>query len=434
MALLVGGFGCTDDAKEGAMGDPPAEVLDCSALPDFADCLEEAAAGLCVLGVCQPLSPCPASGCGDPGPHFPLSDTNLRVCVGPSEPGVDGTIPCPGVPGEPACATTDYCGQDAQYGWDAAQGDGARFSVTPSDTDEALVTDSVTGLVWQQCAGGQTGAGCAGEATLESWYDGVAHCEASTWGGVDDWTLPNSFELQSIVDYSTTSPAFDRSVFVNAPSTFLDDTDQWWIECIWSASDYARDPTVAWVLMSNNGDFSEGSGREYHLNDKAIDGWPGCYTRCVRQSARPTWRRMQRVVTEAGEPVVADMVTKHLWQGCSAGQTGRDCAQAAHMIDWKSALAYCEGLTWAGYDDWRLPNIKTLRSIVDDRRESPAIDPVAFPNTPHYGPDLTDNIGHYWSSTGRAYNNFALYVDFGVGFSHFYIQPEPRHVRCVRGG
>jgi hypothetical protein len=121
-----------------------------------------------------------------------------------------------------------------------------------------------------------------------------------------------------------------------------------------------------------------------------------------------------------------------VWQGCSNGQTGNDCTPQAGMLDWYESLAYCEGLSWGGFEDWRLPNVKELRSIVDESRDSPAIDASVFPNTPYYGPITDDNAGQYWSSTARSYNSFALYVEFGTGFSHFYEQPELRHVRCVR--
>ena len=103
------------------------------------------------------------------------------------------------------------------------------------------------------------------------------------------------------------------------------------------------------------------------------------------------------------------------------------------MISWKSSLAHCEGLTWGGKDDWRLPNVKELRSLVDTGKRSPAIDATMFPNTPYYGAGMTSqNAGQYWSSTARSYNDFALYVDFRSGFSHFYKQTEGRHVRCTR--
>ena len=224
------------------------------------------------------------------------------------------------------------------------------------------------------------------------------------------------------------------TAFVNAPSRFQDDYDQWWIECVWSSSSYARDSSVAWVLMANSGDVAEGSGTTYHLNDKAADTWPGCYARCVRPGpAAPTTERFVRVEPVAGEPIVAGMGTRLVWQGCSEGQTGSQCDGAAAMLDWRSSLATCEQSTWGGRDDWRLPNIKELRSLADLERESPAIDPAAFPHTPFYGVETNDNnAGQFWSATGRSYNDFALYADFGTGFTHFFEQPEGRHVRCVR--
>ena len=49
--------------------------------------------------------------------------------------------------------------------------------------------------------------------------------------------------------------------------------------------------------------------------------------------------------------------------------------------NWEDALDYAETLSFAGYDDWRLPNAKELQSILDytrspDTTSSPAIDPV----------------------------------------------------------
>jgi hypothetical protein len=77
--------------------------------------------------------------------------------------------------------------------------------------------------------------------------------------------------------------------------------------------------------------------------------------------------------------------------------------------------------------------LRELRSLADLERESPAIDPAAFPHTPFYGIETNDNnAGQFWSATGRSYNDFALYAEFGTGFTHFFEQPEGRHVRCVR--
>ena len=135
----------------------------------------------------------------------------------------------------------------------------------------------------------------------------------------------------------------------------------------------------------------------------------------------------------SGEPRVVDTQGQRIWQGCSAGQSGSECDGDATMMDWKSALSYCQELDWAGSQDWRLPDIKELFGIVDLGTRFPAIDSEAFPNTPFYGQGFLDqNAGHYWSSTSRDYNDFALYANFSFGGTHFYVQSEERHVRCVR--
>lgn len=407
----------------------------CDDLPELSACADDQGAhGICALGTCIALPPCPASGC-DAGLRTPIAPTNLRVCYGQSGDGIpDGTIDCPDAIGTDACADTSYCGTDAQYGWDAHHAASDRFERTV-DGDEPVVRDVVTGLRWMGCAHGQQGASCAGEGVRVDGFVAEDVCRDATWGGHDDWVLPSTHELHSIADFGRTSPAFDLNAFPNAPSGFAEDYEQWWIECAWTRTLYAQRDDVAWAIITNNGDVSQGSGAPYHLNDRAADGWEGCTVRCVRQSPGPDHGRFVRRTPAPDEPVVIDTIGARVWQGCALGQRGEACTGAADKVGWAQALATCEGLGWGGYDDWRLPDIKELRSLVDERRNQPAIDSSAFPSTPFYGPDDTsDNVGQFWSSTARSYNNFALYADFSSGFSHFYRQDEGRHVRCVRGG
>ncbi len=396
--------------------------LACDALPEFMPCEGPERVGICALGACVPVPDCPGDGCG--GSTDPLADTQLDFCVG----GGDGAITCPGEPGSPACADTPYCGQDAQYGDDALGVD--RFV---REGAEPVVQDLATGRTWAGCVLGQSGADCQGTPLVTDFYAAEAGCHDLVYGGHDDWVLPDAWALQSIVDYAVTSPAFDLAAFPGTPSDFAVNYDAWWEECAWSASAYAGAADVGWAVMTNSGDVSQGSGISYHYHDYAAAGWDGCTARCVRERPPETQARFIRFEPVADEPVVVDRIGPRVWQGCALGQTGAACDGAASMLTWADALSACEALVWADRDDWRLPDVKELRSIVDDRFVSPAVDPAMFPATPYYGPVTTLNVGNFWSATARDYNDFALYVDFGQGFSHFYVQSESRHVRCVRG-
>ncbi|WGW04119.1 Lcl C-terminal domain-containing protein [Tropicibacter oceani] len=72
------------------------------------------------------------------------------------------------------------------------------------DNGDGTVTDRATGRMWQQ----------ADDGTRREWAEALAYCEALDLAGHDDWALPDSKELQSIVDYDKTElPAIDETVF-----------------------------------------------------------------------------------------------------------------------------------------------------------------------------------------------------------------------------
>ena len=92
------------------------------------------------------------------------------------------------------------------------------------------------------------------------------------------------------------------------------------------------------------------------------------------------------------------------------------------------------GAHLGGYDDWYLPNLFELLSLVDSSLQSPAIDPNAFPNTPI---DIA-----FSSSTSYSASMSAWFVTFApdMGLSHnssYYangIGPKTTALaaRCVR--
>ena len=87
------------------------------------------------------------------------------------------------------------------------------------------------------------------------------------------------------------------------------------------------------------------------------------------------------------------------------------------------AMTYCSDLVLAGVG-WRLPSIKELQTIVDESKYNPAIDPIAFPDTP---------INYFWSSSLYAGDSgSAWYVAFNVGYVYYDSVDTTLRVRCVR--
>jgi hypothetical protein len=142
---------------------------------------------------------------------------------------------------------------------------------------------------------------------------------------------------------------------------------------------------------------------------------PGGQTKlfyCLYVRGNPAYRKNS--FTDNGDGTISDQATGLMWQQADDGVAR----------NWQGALAYAEGLTLAGHDDWRLPNAKELQSIVDYTRSprtthSAAIDPL-FACTPITGEDGRPNFGCYWTSTthldGPVAGAAACYVCFGEAY------------------
>lgn len=108
-----------------------------------------------------------------------------------------------------------------------------------------------------------------------------------------------------------------------------------------------------------------------------------------------------------------------VWTGSADGLT------TPVYMDWSTAITSCEALNYAGHDDWRLPNIKELMSIVDYGTYSPAANAV-FVNC---------QSDVYWSGTTCAYNSdVAWFVGFYGGYVFNDVEGNSFYVRPVRSG
>jgi len=120
--------------------------------------------------------------------------------------------------------------------------------------------------------------------------------------------------------------------------------------------------------------------------------------------------------------IVLDTRTNLMWQDNEDTITNND-------MNWTAAIDYCENLTLAGFDDWRMPNFNEYDSIIDTQRHVPAVNP-AFHNV------VTGEDQKYWTSTTYMYDtNVAWTLQTRNGWN--FQSPKNENdgtifVRCVR--
>ncbi len=131
-------------------------------------------------------------------------------------------------------------------------------------------------------------------------------------------------------------------------------------------------------------------------------------------------RGTDRNYTDHGDGTVTDNITNLMWQQEDDNKK---------KLTWNEAKGYCYNLKFAGKNDWRLPSMKELKSIVDFGKDNPAIDGI-FKNT---------NNSFYWSASIEVTEytpKLVWCVHFRNGNDdHSSKAPSPLYdyfVRCVR--
>ena len=292
---------------------------------------------------------------------------------------------------------------------------GVDANYTRDDAKE-IVTDHVTGLMWQDdadaknvkkqwltdanydtCKDNNASAACS-----DTGGDTVAtYCASLNLGGYTDWRVPSADELAGILDYGRNNPSIDPT-FQNTSTSHY-----------WSATEHTSH-TDAWYV-----NFYQGYVRYTDLfSNKSSKR----YVRCVRGEEHNT---SDRFVTNGD--VILDNITGLRWQDNTDTEEKE--------LSWQAAIEYCESLSLCGKDNWRLPNINELKSIIDYTRGNPAI----APEFTHVGFGFLSR--EYWSSTGLTSDeNRAWSIGFIHGMTNTYSKipisgdDTKNFVRCVQGG
>ncbi len=335
---------------------------------------------------------------------WPVPESGVTKCSNDTE-----EITCP-APGE------DFYGQDANYTINPrsyTKLDAGGNDLSDEATEWVMVRDNVTGLIWEvkQAKDDVADYDNPHDADNEyTWYDsnpetngGVAGIpgdgtdtedfinalNTESFGGHSGWRLPTFKELASIANLGTINPATDTEYFPNTPPSSY-----------WSATTNASHTDSAWCVYFN-------LGYDSH-NSKSGSHW----VRGVRSGQSGSFDNL--VINNDG--TVTDSETGLMWQQGTGS-----------AMNWKESLAYCETLSLAGYEDWRLPTKEELRSIADYGKFNPAINTEYFPDT---------QSSDYWSATTSAdFTTTTWCVNFSLGSDTSHGNKSgSRYMRAVRGG
>ncbi|MEQ1636807.1 MAG: DUF1566 domain-containing protein [Methylococcales bacterium] len=166
---------------------------------------------------------------------------------------------------------TTYCVDSIRLVRGGANFDPVHDEYTPSsaftDHGDGTVTHNPTGLTWQRCAVGQiwTGNTCTGNASLHSWEK--ANSLTSNYANKNDWRLPSTNDLATLVEYNALDPAINTTIFPNSPKAVSDSNNlhdaAFWASSLYYKNVYPNDDYY-WVVSFFNGSVHYESGEVLH--------------------------------------------------------------------------------------------------------------------------------------------------------------------------
>jgi len=109
--------------------------------------------------------------------------------------------------------------------------------------------------------------------------------------------------------------------------------------------------------------------------------------------------------TDHGNGTVTDNMTGLMWVKAPHSLSSNSVAQT-----WNNAIDFCNGLTFAGHSDWRLPNVRELQSLI---RYGARVGGLALPSGHPFTGVQSD---YYWSSSTHADftdDAWVVYLNYG---------------------
>ena len=276
-------------------------------------------------------------------------------------------------------------GQTTSY--TTTPGEDADYNINPPfylNNGNGTITDTITGLMWQQVDGG--------EMTFDK---ATTYANDLVLGGFSDWRMPTVLELHSILHLDKNNPALNTTYFTSP-------TAQYW----WSGQKQVNDATKAWCANAGGGvgnhpiseTVSAGGAKKFHV-------------RAVRDISSPTTIATRFLDNKNG--TTTDQLTGLIWQ-----QVPTD------SMTWEQALIAAEALSLGGSSLWRMPNIKELQSISEATIYNPSINKTYFSGI---------STAWYWSSTSLANQSTrAWYLDNQFGITTQALKTNKLRLLAVR--
>jgi len=251
----------------------------------------------------------------------------------------------------------------------------------------------------------------------------VALVEAGvTFAGYDDWRLPSIKEQYSLILFSGRDISGYEGTSTDGLTPFIDtdvfefaygDTDagERLIDMQCAATNVYVSTEVGETVFGVN--FADGRIKGYGTQ---LFGQAKAFNYVL---VRGNTDYGTNDFTDNGDGTITDNATGLMWMQDDNGEG----------VLWQESLSYAEGMEYAGYSDWRMPDAKELQSIVDYTRSpgttgSAAIDPL-FNCT-----EITNEAGEvdypwFWSSTTHGSwiedheGSWGAYVCFGRAMGYF---------------
>jgi len=122
---------------------------------------------------------------------------------------------------------------------------------------------------------------------------------------------------------------------------------------------------------------------------------------------------------------IHDKDNTYTWCDSNSSTNGGDAGTCGNSANTEDFINTLNNENFGGYNDWRLPTIKELSTLINSGVTSwPSIDTLYFPNT---------MSSRYWSSTPDSYSKYGAWlVYFSHGRVNSFIKYGDNYVRAVR--